>query len=217
MKLTISGIIGSGKEEIMDKNQELSFQHLNLTGNSPNKVEDYIYCRHVKDYLLSQHQKSGKDIKDIAAASGYTKLDKFKMHLKNWQDLTSPIPKKYLQAIDVDLDTLLSLFELDKAEYESALKIPRNVSTCTVRLMPAAYATYSFGRMVSEEEAIELAKDHSKKTNFNCIINFPGLFSIQIYPDGEVSKTYYNPTIEITKEWVKFGLDGSSLGVMRIK
>ena len=201
----------------MDKNQEISFQHLNLFGNSANKVEDYVYCRHVKDYLLSQHQKSGKDLKDIAAASGYTKIDKFKRHLEGWQNLASPIPKKYLQAINVDLDTLLSLLELDKVDYEVAIKIPRKTSVCTVRLLPGVYSTYSFGGMVSEEEAIELAKDYSKKIKSICIINFPGLFNIQIYPDGKVLKSYCHPSINITKEWVQFESDGSSIGSMKIK
>ena len=201
----------------MDKNQEVSDLKLNLFGNPQNYAENYVYCRRVKDYLLSQHEKSGNDTKDIAAASGYTKLDKFKIHLKEWQELERPIPKKYLQAINVNIDILLSLLELDKLDYEEAIKIPRKASFCTVRLIPGIYATYSFGGIVSEEEAIKLAKDYSKNTKQTCIINFPGLFLIDIHPDGKVSKSYYYPSIDITKEWVKFGWNGSNLGTMRIK
>jgi hypothetical protein len=201
----------------MDKNQEVSDLKLNLFGNPQNDVENYVYCRRVKDYLLLQRQQSGKDIKDIAAASGYTKLDKFKTHLNEWQELERPIPKKYLQAINADIDTLLSLSELDKSDYEEAIKIPRKASFCTVRLIPGIYATYSFGRMVSEEEAIKLAKDYSQNKKQICIINFPGLFLIDIHPDGKVSKSYYYPNVDITKEWVKFGWNGSNLGSTRIK
>jgi hypothetical protein len=203
----------------MDKFQEVSDLQLNLTlfSNPQNEVENYVYCKHVKDYLLSQHQKSGKDIKDIAYASGYAKLEKFKKHLEEWQKLEKPIPRKYLQVINVDIDTLLSLLELDKLDYEAAIKIPRKASACTVRLIPGIYSTYSFGGMVSEEEAINLAKDYSKKIKCQCMINFPGLFLIVIYPDGKVSKSYYHPSIDITKEWVQFGWDGSNLSSMRIK
>ena len=203
----------------MDKFEEGSDSQLNLTlfSNPQNKVEDYVYCSHIKNYLLLQHQNSGKDIKKIAAASGYANIDKFKKHLEEWQALKRPIPKKYLEAINADTETLLSLLELDKSDYEAALKIPRKASVCTVRLLPGVYSTYSFGGMVSEEEAISLAKDYAKKTNLQCTINFPGLFLIIIYPDGNVSKSYFDPHVHINKEWITFGLDGSSIGSMRIK
>ncbi len=114
------------------------------------------------------------------------------------------------------MDTLSARLEMDKADFNISIAIPRHYEESIVRIIPGIYSTYSFGGAVSEERAIELAKAYAVMYNHECMINYPGLSSIKINPDGSVRKWHYCPSLEVTKAFVKFGRDGSDSGTTRI-
>ncbi len=75
---------------------------LNSDSNLSNLAGNYDYCRHVKDFLFQQFQRCGKDEKELAKAVEYTNANKFQNHRQQWHELSRPIPRKYLEAINVD-------------------------------------------------------------------------------------------------------------------
>lgn len=202
----------------MDKQEEPSRKlPFNFTNNPSNLKEGYGYCRHVKGYLFQQFQQCGKDNKELAAATGYANINKFQDHRLQWHGLSKPIPRKYLEAINVDINTLSVMLNMDRIDFDAAISLPRYYEWCTVRIMPAIYSKYSFGETVPEERAIKLMKAYAARINKKCMINLPGLCGTMVEPDGSVHRWNYYPKFDVTKAWVKFGWDGALLGTTMIR
>jgi len=188
----------------------------NFAIDPSNHIEGYEYCAHIKKYLLQQADTCGKSSKELALATGYANIYKFEAHRKLWHRLGKPVPRKYLDAISVDINTLVTALKDDLVDFSIACMFPRFAERCIIRYMPGFYGCYSFGGIVPEKEAVELTKAHAAKIKCECCINYPGLLRLMVKPDGSVETGYYRPSMKVTKSRVVFGYDGASLGMMSV-
>ncbi|NCN11159.1 MAG: hypothetical protein GW938_15075 [Leptospira sp.] len=183
-----------------------------------NKIDDYVRYRNLKLYIQSkssQHVTS----KELMALTGYAKFDKFRMHQFEFDYCYRDIPLEYLKAINADINTLKFCLELDKQEFDKAIKLtvlyPKFAS---IRLMSAIYNTKSFPEGTIESEAIKILQDFCKQTNKKCMINFPDLKTIMISEHGEKVETIcYPPYYKFTKSWLMLKKNGIDMGVSYIK
>lgn len=188
-----------------------------LSVNEINSVEDYERFYHVKAYLK---QKSGAltyfkdevdDLKELAGQSGYKKFNKFIEHRKEWHEFTRRIPLSYLEAIDVKLDVLQFTVELDKKDFEKALKLRLHPEYFMINYSPIPLSK-SFPPDTSEEEAVNILREYCREKEKLCLINYPALKTIGVRPDGSVFTIYYEPEIKLTKDHVIPVKSGKSIG-----
>ena len=138
-----------------------------------NDVGDgYVYCRHVRIYLADRLAAYSKGLKELSLASGYSKIDKFKVHCAEWSLFQRAIPLKYLDAIGATIDEIEKLLMDDLAEFEAECQVPQMVSDYTVRILCAIYKTERFDPSVSEEVATEIVKTLYKKSR---TLSFPSV------------------------------------------
>ncbi len=183
-----------------------------------NKVEDYERFFHTKAYI---NKKTGKliyykgkshEIIKLARRCGYKGFNKFREHRKEWHNLERQIPRSYLNEINAKLDIIKFTVEIDQEEYKKAVKIAIYPRYATVRLMAAVYTSIELPEGVSENEAIEILKDYSKKKNRSCWITIYDIKTIWVYPSGNVHTTYYKPEIRISNKFLIPSLSGRDIG-----
>ncbi len=185
-----------------------------------NKLDDYERFRNVKAYLL---QKSGPisrayadkaEVWELAESVGYKKYNKFLNHRQQWHDLTRKIPVKYLDAIDVDYEILDCTVELDKEEYERALKVPLYPRGFTIRYMACVYKTVEFPPDTTEYEAREIMSDYAQDKRRSCAINYPDIKTVLAEPDGNIRVVFYEPDINFDGGFMIAATDGRSFATV---
>lgn len=172
-----------------------------------NRLEDYERYGKTKAYLM---QKSGSltffkdqkpEIHKLAEKSGYADFNKFTEHRREWHDIKRRIPLGYLSAIGVDLEVLDFVVDVDYREFRQALKVPRYPQYFTIRLMPTIYQSVEIPEEIPENKAIEALQKLAAEKNRLCFINYQDILSIQIKPDGQVSRNYFVPAAEISGDY----------------
>jgi hypothetical protein len=148
---------------------------------------------------------------------GYSSLRKFRFHRKDWDNLERPVPRKYLQAIGVDINTLEFTVELDEEEYEKVLQFPFSPRKALLRVMPTVFTTVQLPDGVTEEEAVFLLKGLSRKTGKYGFINFENIKTTFAQPDGFVFTKYYKPLLRVTRDSVIASEDGRGIGKVTLK
>jgi len=174
------------------------------------KLSDYERFFHTKAYIKSK-SNAFEDNKDLMRSCGYSNLRKFRFHRKAWDDLERPVPRKYLRAIGVNIDTLKFTIELDTEEYDKALQFPLSPAKALLRVMPAVFSTVQFPEGVTEEEAVCLLKGLSRKTGKYGFINYEKIKTTFAQPDGFVFTKFYKPLLRVTSDMVIASEDGSGL------
>ena len=187
-----------------------------MQGSLLNK-ENYMFCRHIRGYLRAKLSTYDKGLKELALASGYSKVDKFKVHCGEWNLLQRAIPLKYLDAIGAQVEEIEKLLTFDLDDFQEACNEPHLVSECIVRVFCAVYKTERFDSPMSEEEAIEYVQAYSIKNGFHCCIKIPELATISFHPVEGVHKIYYKPEFKKTKNALIFCGTGRLIGKTFVK
>jgi hypothetical protein len=177
------------------------------------KLSDYRRFFHTKSYIQSK-SRACKDEKKLADVCGYRNLNKFRVYRMAWDNLERPIPTRYLTEIGVDLATLRFTVELDGEDYEKALSLPFFPKQAIIRFAATRFSTFNFFDGTSEQEAIAVLKDVSKKSHLFCLINVDEIKTIFVQPDGFCFTKYYRPTIEIRKDYVIASKEGKNLPIL---
>lgn len=113
----------------------------NFSARIINTIEDYVQFYHTSSYIAQKSDAYGylennrEKVIELMSLCGYKKLEKFCCHRNMWNSLDRRIPRLYLETIGVNLKVLKFAVEVDKQEYESALKIPRSPKGGTIRYM----------------------------------------------------------------------------------
>lgn len=138
-------------------------------------------------------------------------FSKFMIHRKQWHAFERKIPLKYLKAIKVKLDVLKYTVELDKQDYQEVLKLPLYPKYFIIKASPF-FLSRPFPPDITEEEAIEILKEYTQRKNRHCLINYPGIKTVGVRPDGTVYTNYYEPEIKINKEYLVPTVSGKNIG-----
>jgi hypothetical protein len=180
------------------------------------KLSDYKRFFHTKAYIQSK-SNTFENSRELMQKCGYASLRKFKFRRKLWDNLERPIPRKYLEAIGVRIETLQFTVELDDEEYERALELPFSPKKALLRNMPTMFTAFKLPEGVTEEEAIWLLKGLSRKTGKYGFINFENIKTTFAQPDGFVFTKYYKPLLRITGDMVIASADGRGVGRVTLK
>lgn len=178
------------------------------------KLSDYQRFFHTKSYIQSK-SRAYKDETKLAEVCGYRNLTRFRFHRMEWDNLERPVPTKYLAEIEVDLNTLRFTVELDGEEYEKALDLPFFPKQAIIRLAARRFSTFNFVDGTSEQQAIAVLKDVSKKSHMFCLINVDEIKTVFVQPDGFSFTKYYSPIIEIRKDYVTASKEGQNLPILQ--
>ena len=165
------------------------------------KLSDYERFFHTKAYIKSKSE-SVTDDRRLMRRSGYACLRKFRFHRKAWDNLERPVPRKYLEAIGVDIETLKFTVELDTEEYQKALQLPLSPEIAQLRVMPTLFNTFRLPDGVTEEEAVVLLKRLSRKTGKYGFINHEKIKTTFAQPDGFVFTKFYKPLLRVANDMV---------------
>jgi hypothetical protein len=138
----------------------------------------------------------------------YAKLQKFRAHRIEWDNLERDIPLGYLDAIGADRQTMIDLVACDRAEFEKVVQLPFFPSCAVIRYMACVYGTLKFPAGTTEQAAIEICKE----SKMNTCINYPGIKSIFIEGGEIVIERFYPPEISFTKNQLIRRGDGRSIG-----
>lgn len=177
-----------------------------------NLIQDYQRFRNTKSYISSRSSRF-ETTRELMEKSGYAKLNKFRSHRKEFDDMSRDIPLGYLEAIGINSATFRFCNELDYEEFESA----RNIEVLypeygTVRYMACVYSSVKFPSKLTEDMAVEYLQDHYGSKGFICWINYPDFKTVLIKPGENAKRFYYPPEIRYTKlHAVSIG-DGSRIG-----
>lgn len=197
-----------------------------LRHRSVNHVEGYDHGAHAKRYLRECAERSGlyleepgRDESMLAGmwAAKYTSWDKFVRHLREWHELTRPVPRTYANFIGAREPALLAAVEQDRAEHAQALLADPVLCSWTVRLIAGVYQRQDFPDECQQEaQCIDyvraMCSPHGKRAN----IHVPGLKTLWIEPpDGRVSTTTYVPGVRFTKTQIVFAETGEHEGTMQ--
>ena len=172
-----------------------------------NRLEDYERYSNTKAYPL---QKTGSltyfkdqksEIHELAEKSGYANFNKFTEHRQEWHNIKRQIPLGYLSAIGADLEVLDFVVDVDYREFRQALKVPRYPQYFTIKHMPSIYQSVEIPEEITEEKAVEALKKLAARENKLCFINYQKLLSLQIKPDGKVTRNYFVPAAEISGDY----------------
>lgn len=179
------------------------------TAGPQNGLERYIRFRHTKNYMRQRSAQNPDEIQ-LMKTCGYANLEKFRRHREQWDLLEKPVPKKYLEAINVRLEVLELTVEQDREEYEDTLNSPRQVSHFTVRLLPTVCKSVPFPEPLPEHLAIELLRDETD--GLKRCLHYPDLKTVFI--EGEtIHSVYYAPSIEESCDRLTFSANGSTAHV----
>jgi hypothetical protein len=200
----------------MKQNAHQFFNSVFLAGQQAQQPLEYQPYFHIKGYLRQKYQQSGKTIPELAEALGYRKLEKFKRHLEAWLKVERPIPWKFLDAIGAGPDMLCKVRVLDFDSWEEAVKKVGVPLSFTARLMPAVYQSVPMPENLDETEAVSYVKEYSRLKNRQCLINFSGLRTTWIRPDGSVTHSYNCPAIDYKNRMVYFKLSSRQPGTTRL-
>jgi len=90
-----------------------------FTPGKINRIEDYTRFRNTRTYI-NRLSSTVETTEVLMKKSGYSKLNKFKKHREEFDNLDRWVPLKYLNAIKINLATLKFCGELDYDEFENA-------------------------------------------------------------------------------------------------
>jgi hypothetical protein len=197
----------------------VSFEIPVLSVPDINESSNYIPFRNTSAYLKAK-STSFKDTHELLALCGYSRKSsygKFLRHQSEWNSLKRNIPLKYLLVIGADLQEIDAAVQADRQEYESILKLPFFPKSGVIRCMAAVYSQYKFEPLTPEAECIDILKAYSKEKGFRTCINYPRIKSIWVEPSGTVRKSYYYPTLTLTKTELIPSYTGEGIGTVFIK
>jgi len=180
-----------------------------------NSIEDYERFYHVKCYLRSRSKKY-KTTRELMRASGYGNIDKFRRHREAFDNLQRRVPLAYLRAIGVDFEVIKWCLKLDYRDFKRACKIPLYPKYAIARALAAVYISIPIPDNTPEDEAIEIVRSFAMEKGMNCCINYPGLKTIFIKPQGTVHTLFYPPELRFTKHWLVVEDGGESIGTVKI-
>ena len=181
-----------------------------------NEISGYVPFRHTKTYIKTKSLLYSSNY-DLMASIGYHILPKFKVHRKEWDELTRRVPIKYFSAIGVDLNTISFTLELDQQEYDKALELPFYPESAGIRLKRTVYRTMEFIPNTTEADAIEILKKYSSDTGRYCFITQANIKTSWVQMDGALFTTFYRPELEIGKAWVIASGTGKKFGSVSIR
>ena len=200
----------------MEQSGQQFFNSVFLAGQRKDPPPDCQPYFHIRGYLRQKYQQSGKTIPELAEASGYRKLDKFKRHLDAWLKAQRPVPGKFLGAIGVDPEMLCKVQVLDFDSWEEAVKSVGVPHSFSARLMPAVWQSVPLPENLTEAQAVSYVKEYSRLRNRQCLINFAGLRVTWIDPDGSSCRHYSWPAIEYKNRMIYFTLSSRQPGTTRL-
>ncbi|MBM3301234.1 MAG: hypothetical protein FJY85_14935 [Deltaproteobacteria bacterium] len=183
----------------------------------PNLISDFIWGRHHKTYISYCKKTCSLPLLELTRRCGFAKVQKLERRRRAWDEGVQWVPLAYLQGLGVDMDLMKTCVDLDVREHEAALELPRFPECFTRKLMPAVYQRMPFPEGITEDEAIEIVRDHAQQTGFSCWIPYPPLLNILISPQGSVYFGLYTPQFLIKGRHVYFGDNGMGFGFMSVR
>lgn len=184
-------------------------------------IYEYERFYHTKAYLRSlsitgddKGNVTERDINVIGsmmAGSGCRTFSEFLERKKEWDGLRRKIPLSFLRHIGCDMEVLHFTLDLDRREYEDALKLPFKPRYAFFLLIDSVFIREPLPKNISEEKAIEYCVYNTGDNHLYCCINYPQIKTIFIEPDGRAVTAYYPPEIEFTSKFAIPLADGRSV------
>jgi hypothetical protein len=189
-----------------------------------NSFEEYVRFQHCAAYIRAKSARFPDRFKEdeqrllpLMRAVGYKKLDRFRMHRRQWDRLERDVPKSYLAYLGIDAEMLEYCNSLDYLLFEQAKGLPLYPKAGIVRLMPTVYIPYRFPEGTPEAEAIEMLREYAVARGRHCVINYPDFKSIPINPEGGCGELFFPPEISWSAHRLKVGRDGRGVGTTRLR
>jgi hypothetical protein len=203
------------------------FDIINSTGkgNSNPGPAEYEFCAVTKAYLKALAEKAGLDgslspnpaTLSLMKSVGYAKFSKFLIHVKDWLNLTRPMPLLFFKAIGGDLALIDEALELDRAEFSTALARCPVPKIFVSRAISCVYVRSQFPPEIkTEAEAVAYLRQVCIESQRISWISFPGIKLISCDPTGSVGETVYTPGVTVTRHTLSFRGDWADLGTVRI-
>jgi hypothetical protein len=175
------------------------------------RIEDYEMFRNVRAFIKERYSLVPCNRKGTPLAvnewmdhMGYRNKAKFLRRLSEWTQLVGLIPLKFLELTGIKVDQLKAMLELDKLEYQQALKLAVSPRYFQYRVMACVYPVVRFPQGISEEDAIGLVQSFLKEKKIpNANINYYLLKTIWVKPDS-YETVYYEPQMSIKREHISF-------------
>lgn len=183
-----------------------------------NEISGFKRFRNTREYIrglssaIPDRLRPYPELVALKQWSGYAKLDKFRIHRQEWDDLRRRVPLKYLEAIGADLEYVRRSVAADHEEYNLATKLPLFPRCAIQRLMPAVYVAIEIPPGTPEAEAVNMLQILCNKKRFRCCINYPELKTIWIEPDCASVTSLYFPELSFTKDSALFSRGGYGIG-----
>lgn len=196
----------------METNSRQFFNSVFLAGRKKDSPKDYQPYFHIRSYLRQKYRQSGLAAPELAEACGYKKMDKFKRHQEAWLKVERPVPEKFLEAVGIDPEMLAKVQGLDLDQWEEAVGKATVPESFSARLMPAVWQSVPLPENLSEAQAISYVKEYSRLINRQCRVNYAGLRTAWIWPDGHLSNYYNRPNIEYRNRLVYFTTEATRPG-----
>ncbi len=183
-----------------------------FSANGINTIGEYERFRHTKAYV-KQKSAACLDRHDVMRKAGYVHFEKFTQHRKEFDNLNRNIPLKYLDAVAADRDTIGFCSELDMQEFlYTKDTIDLYPEYATVRIYFCIHQSIAFPPGTPEKDAVEIVRDYTHENRIRACINYVGLKTIAVEPDGRVNEIWYPPTVRFTKFWMMVHGDGRNIG-----
>jgi hypothetical protein len=181
-----------------------------------NTIQDFLWGRHARLYLAQCRRACRLTRKELLSVCGLASLNKLDRFREGWHDLVRPIPRSYLQALEVDLGLLEDVVELDRREFARVLALPRFPRSLVVNLLPGAYHNRPFPLGTPEDDAVEILRRTAKEMQRIAWIHYPDLLTITAWRYGRMSQREYWPELRVTPRQVGFGDRGLGIGTISV-
>ena len=112
---------------------------LNFNNPAENDTPNYEFCRNTKTYLNQERKSCQLDDKTVAEKTGYRNFSKFLRKRELWHIMKMSFPRKYLEVIGVDWNTLEYAVEIDNEAFLKELEKKQIPDRFIVRYFAAMY------------------------------------------------------------------------------
>lgn len=176
---------------------------------------DYVPYRNCRQYIA---QKSARfadpgfrdsfettpELRGLLEAVGYAHVDRFRNDRRAWDELSAPVPLRYLDAIGVDLHVLEFALEEDVTLFDQALEAAAPRDSFLIRVGEETFMPYLIPDQIYESERIEFLKAFAEESGYECRLGFGGVMTMAAYPGGRSVTVLHTPSMELRGGRVHF-------------
>lgn len=196
-------------------NTLIPFNYRYPTSNPTGK---YVWGRHHRAYLQYMDKYCGMSVKELAAACGYSNLNRLQRRRQEWATGCKPVPMKYLSSVGADIELLHDAVALDQKEFDDAVATLPLPSHVTIRLLSACYTTRQLPEVHTLEEAVGCVQrivDEEPFGRGGACLHWQDIKTVYFKRGEEPQEVLYRPQFRLHARHVYFA-NPPTVGVARV-